>query len=324
MQVTAGSAHFRGSGNGFLDDVLRGMSNEQKVLYSKYFYDDAGSRYFDQICDLEEYYPYRTELEMLPRVSRELAGVIEEDIDLVEFGAGSLVKVRPVLENLGSVRRYVPIDIAGEHLLKASSRLREDFSGDDFRILPVEADFTRDVELPAALDAARDTVRLGFFPGSTIGNFSPEQARELLIRIRQVLGSESWLLIGVDTKKSRSILHRAYNDADGVTARFNKNLLRRINRELNANFNLDNFEHNAFYNESKGRIEMHLVSMDDQEVSIDGRVFNITRGETIHTENSYKYSLVEFSMLARRAGWSTHRQWQDGNQLFSHHLLRVS
>lgn len=300
----------------FLGDVLRGLAEEKKTLSSKYFYDDIGSRYFDDICELDEYYPYRTELRMLPDISRDLAEVFHKDIDMVEFGAGSLIKIRPVLRCLDNIKRYIPIDIAGDHLLKASQRLREDLYGID--IVPVQADFTGDIELP---DGDRRSTRMGFFPGSTIGNFSPEQAALLLKKFRESLGENSWLLIGVDTKKSPSILHRAYNDREGVTARFNKNLLTRINRELNGTFDVDKFAHYAFYNVEEGRVEMHLISLEEQKVSVNGVDFSFDTGESIHTENSYKYSPREFSDLAGRAGWHTRRQWLDENRLFSHHLL---
>lgn len=300
----------------FLEDVLQGLGDEKKYLLSKYFYDDIGSRYFDEICELDDYYPYRTELRMLPDISRDLAKAFQNNIDMYEFGAGSLIKIRPVLQHLDNVKRYIPIDIAGDHLLKASRRLHNDLH--DIDIVPVEADFTQNIELP---DGDEDNIRMGFFPGSTIGNFSPEQAAVLLENFRNSLGKGSWLLIGVDTKKSPTILHRAYNDQEGVTARFNKNLLSRINRELNGTFDISKFAHYAFYNIEEGRVEMHLVSLEEQDVSVNGISFSFAAGESIHTENSYKYSPGEFSELAGQAGWSTRRQWQDENQLFSHHLL---
>lgn len=310
-----------GTGDDFLDDVLTGLGYEQKALLSKYFYDDTGSRYFDEICELEEYYPYRTELKMLPEISRDISDMISDDIELVEFGAGSLVKVRPVLDHLGSVKRYVPVDIAGGHLLEASSRLCEEYDHQDIEIMPVEADFTNEVQIPASDIDTKETVRLGFFPGSTIGNFSPDQSVRLLNELRLTLGTGAWLLIGVDTRKAPSILNRAYNDAAGVTAMFNKNMLSRINRELDGNFDLEKFTHYAFYNETKGRIEMHLVSTEDQVVTVNGEEFSFYKGETIHTENSYKYSPGEFVQLAENAGWTPVKMWQDDDKLFSHHLL---
>ena len=320
MQLTALDSYSE-TGNmpePFLGDVLEGLSHEKKKISSKYFYDDVGSRFFDDICELDEYYPYRTELKMLPDISRDLADVIHDPIDVYEFGAGSLIKIRPVIRTLENVNRYVPIDIAGDHLHKACRRLQEEM--DDIEIVPVEGDFTRSIELP---DGNGQATHVGFFPGSTIGNFSPEQAEGLLEKFRQSLGKGSWLLIGVDTKKSPSILHRAYNDHNGVTARFNKNLLVRINRELNGTFDVSKFAHYAFYNLEQGRVEMHLVSLEEQDVYVNGVQFSFETGESIHTENSYKYSTSEFSELAGKAGWSTCRQWLDEDQLFSHHLLHA-
>ncbi len=302
--------------NPFLSDVLNGLCRKQKSLPSKYFYDDAGSKLFDKICGLDEYYLYRTELCMLPHISREIAQVISDELDIIEFGAGSLVKIRLLLKHLNSIRHYLPIDIAGDYLRKATSQLRDEFN--DIKVIPIEADFTNTIKLPNDCDG---TTRMGFFPGSTIGNFSPVQAISLLEKFRKSLGLNSWLLVGVDTKKTPSILHRAYNDGAGVTARFNKNLLLRINRELDGTFNVDNFEHHAFYNIQEGRIEMHLVSLTNHKVSVSGVRFSFQRGESIHTENSYKYSPDEFSELAEHAGWKIKQQWQDENYLFSHHLL---
>lgn len=302
----------------FLQDVLSGLRSDQKNLSPKYFYDEIGSKLFDDICELDEYYPYRTELAMLPGISRDLASMIDDDIDVYEFGAGSLIKIRPVLEHLDCIRRYIPIDIAGNHLLEATNRLCDDFENENVEVVPIEADFTRGIILPRDTD---ETMRMGFFPGSTIGNFPPEQAVGLLREIRASLGNNSLLLIGVDTKKEPWILHQAYNDNNGITAKFNKNLLQRINRELNGTFNLDNFEHYAFYNIYHGRVEMHLVSQANQEVSVNGETFSFRCGETIHTENSYKYSPDEFVRLAADAGWQSVRLWQDEENLFSHHLL---
>ncbi len=306
----------------FLNDVLQGLGRKQKGLPSKYFYDDVGSKLFDEICGLEEYYPYHTELRMLPEISRELAEVFNGKIDVIEFGAGSLVKIRLLLEYLNGVRHYVPVDIAGDYLRKAALELHNehnDFS--DIVVTPIEADFTNLIELP---DNDNGITRMGFFPGSTIGNFSPVQAVSLLDKFRKSLGKDSWLLIGVDMKKSPAVLHRAYNDGAGVTARFNKNLLLRINRELGGTFDVDNFEHYAFYNIQEGRIEMHLVSLVDQQVSVNGVKFSFQRGESIHTENSYKYSPAEFSELAIRAAWKIERQWQDAKYLFNHYLLHAA
>jgi dimethylhistidine N-methyltransferase len=306
------------SEDSFLNDVLQGLTRKQKSLPSKYFYDDAGSKLFDEICGLEEYYPYYAELHMLPVISRELAQEFSGGLDVIEFGAGSLVKIRLLLEHLNLVRHYIPIDIAGDYLRKATSRLGDEFK--DIEVTPVEADFTNPIIFP---DNDNGITRLGFFPGSTIGNFSMVQAAALLEKFRKSLGKNAWLQIGVDTKKSPAVLYRAYNDAAGVTARFNKNLLLRINRELGGTFNVDQFEHFAFYNIQEGRIEMHLVSLVDQKVTVNGVRFALQRGESIQTENSYKYSPGEFSELASKAGWTIKRQWQDEDSLFSHFLLHA-
>jgi len=306
------------SEDSFLNDVLQGLGRKQKTLPSKYFYDDAGSKLFDEICELEEYYPYHTELRMLPVISRELAQEFSGGLDVIEFGAGSLVKIRLLLEHLNGVRHYMPIDIAGDYLRRATSQLGDEFN--DIEVTPVEADFTNPIILP---DNDNSITRMGFFPGSTIGNFSLLQAIALLEKFRKSLGKNAWLLVGVDTKKSPAVLYRAYNDAAGVTARFNKNLLLRINRELGGTFDVDHFEHYAYYNIQEGRIEMHLVSLVDQEVSVNGVRFALQRGESIETENSYKYSPSEFSGLANDAGWTIIRKWQDEADLFSHFLLHA-
>ena len=306
------------AGDSFLNDVLQGLGRKQKSLPSKYFYDDAGSRLFDEICGLVEYYPYHTELCMLPEIGRGLAELFKGNLDIIEFGAGSLVKIRLLLEHLNGIRHYVPVDIAGDYLRRAALELDNDFS--NIEVTPIEADFTNPIELP---ENDIGVIRMGFFPGSTIGNFSPSQAVSLLDGFRKSLGKGAWLLIGVDMKKSPSILYRAYNDAAGVTARFNKNLLLRINRELDGTFDVNNFEHYAFYNIQQWRVEMHLVSLVEQKVLVNGVRFSFRCGESIHTENSYKYSSDEFSELALRAGWKIEREWQDADHLFSHYLLHT-
>ncbi len=300
-----------------LRDVVEGLSQSPKRLPSKYFYDSAGSQYFEEICELEEYYPYRTELAMLPSIAQDISHTLQHDWDVVEFGAGSLVKIRLLLKHLPQIKRFLPIDIAGDHLQAAATKLKREFP--ELDIQPIAADFTNRVELPDT----ESTKKLGFFPGSTIGNFSPEQAVTFLEHARQSLGQGALLLIGVDTKKSPDILHRAYNDKLGVTKKFNRNILTHINREALADFDEDKFEHYAFYNPAEGRIEMHLISRERQQVSVDGYRFEILEGENIHTENSHKYTPEEFLALAARAGWRSVRKWLAGKQLFSVHLLRA-
>jgi dimethylhistidine N-methyltransferase len=305
------------SDNQFSIDVIEGLRKQQKQLPSKYFYDSKGSQLFDRICDLPEYYPYRTELSMLPKISQDMDAILQEKHHIVEFGAGSLVKIRLLLEEMAQVESYVPIDIAGEHLNKSSQLLKKEFR--HLNVHPVIADFTQQVRLPDMSDASC----LGFFPGSTIGNFTPDDAIQFLISARKTLGNNPLLLIGVDTKKHPAILHDAYNDKQGVTAAFNQNILVRINREACANFNVDQFQHYAYYNMAASRIEMHLVSQQDQQIQIGTDRIFISEGESIHTENSHKYTPREFSQLASHAGWDTLNTWTDDNHMFSVHLLGI-
>ncbi|MDV6316435.1 L-histidine N(alpha)-methyltransferase [Idiomarina sp. HP20-50] len=302
----------------FLHDVLAGLRLPQKELSPKYFYDAQGSKYFDQICELEEYYPYRTELSLLPEVARELKQYFMNQsitgIQLVEFGAGSLRKVKPVLQELTMVEEFTAIDISGEHLKEASADLEESFP--ELPIKAAQGDFTQPIKL-----ALSNATAMGFFPGSTIGNFSPEEALRFLRNARTTLGDGGYLLLGVDTKKDQQMLEAAYNDSQNITARFNKNILIRINRELDANFQLDQFEHTAIYNQKLGRIEMHLRSLVRQTVEIAGEDFQFDEGETIHTENSYKYHPHEFEQLAAEAGWQREGLWLAQNDIFSVMLL---
>ncbi len=300
----------------FMIDVLTGLSHCQKTIPPKYFYDEQGSHYFDAICELDEYYPYRTELALLPRVAADLAGLWQEPLNVVEFGAGALKKIHPLLENIKTIASFTPIDIAGDYLRAQSRALQRKYP--HLKIQPVVGDFTETVPLPKHSTECR----LGFFPGSTIGNFTPVEARQFLGNVSETLGPDSYLLIGVDTKKSPNVLHRAYNDSQQLTAAFNKNLLTRINRELKADFVVDQFEHYAFYNTAQGRIEMHLVSRQNQQVSIDNLSFPFAAGESIHTESSYKYSVDEFRSLARTAHWRTSRTWLSDDGYFSLHLLQ--
>lgn len=302
----------------FLHDVLNGLRLQQKSLSPKYFYDTQGSRYFDQICQLDEYYPYRTELSLLPQVAQDLQQYFDQhgidQLQLVEFGAGSLHKVQPLLDTLSNVREFTAIDISGEHLQAASAELTQLYP--DLPIKPVQGDFTKAMQLDVS-----EATPLGFFPGSTIGNFDPDDALAFLRNARKTLGSGSYMLLGVDTKKDRSMLEDAYNDRLGITARFNKNLLTRINRELGANFSLEQFEHLAHYNDDKGRIEMHLRSRTEQRVNVAGESFTFAEGETIHTENSYKYHPDEFEAVTEAAGWQRESLWLADHGIFAITLL---
>jgi L-histidine N-alpha-methyltransferase len=299
-------------------DVYAGLGAGQKTLPAKYFYDEAGSRLFDAICALDEYYLTRTETGILARHAAAITAGMGEHPVLVEFGAGSSVKVRLLLDALPSVRAFMPIDISGEHLLASCAQLAHAYPR--LHIIPVVGDFTQTIDLSAV---APTGLRTGFFPGSTIGNFGPARARDLLAGMARVLGRRARLVIGVDLVKSTALLEAAYDDANGVTAAFNLNLLERINRELDADFRLDRFRHKAFFNATESRIEMHLESLRAQNVRVGTRTFSFAAGETIHTENSYKYTLDSFAALADAAGWRTRRTWTDDSRLFSVHLLQA-
>jgi L-histidine Nalpha-methyltransferase len=302
----------------FLSDVLEGLARSAKTLPCKYFYDARGSALFDRICTLPEYYPTRTELAILRRHAPAMAAAIGPRCLLVEYGSGSSTKTRLLLDRLADPAAYVPVDISREHLLQSAAALAAHYPR--LRVTPVCADFTRPFALPDVPDAARV---VGYFPGSTIGNFAPADARKFLADIAEQCGPGGALLIGVDLTKPRSVLEPAYDDARGVTAEFNRNLLRRANRELGADFDLAAFDHRAFWNASLGRVEMHLVSRRDQVVRIAGRAIPFAKGESIHTENSHKYELAGFAALAAAAGFTVERVWTDDAELFSVQLLRV-
>lgn len=295
----------------FLRDVLQGLQAQPKTLPSKYFYDERGSRLFDAICGLDEYYLTRTEVAILRDHAAEMADCVGGPCVLIEYGSGSSLKTGILLDHLPPGATYVPVDISGEHLHRAAAGIAQRYP--TVAVSPVCADFTRPFDLPADEDGRR----VAYFPGSTIGNFEPPAAVELLANIAALVGGGGGLLIGVDLRKSPRILEPAYNDRRGVTARFNLNLLRRINRELGADFDLARFQHHAFFNGSDGRIEMHLISLADQTVRLGGRRIELRHGETIHTENSYKHSLDGFRRLAAAAGWSVEQIWCDPGRLFS-------
>ena len=301
----------------FAADVVAGLTAKPKQLPPKYFYDAAGSALFEQITRLPEYYPTRCELALLHENAVAMASFFPSACALVEFGSGSSRKARILLGAAATVEAYVPIDISGDFLQQDAAQLRRDFP--HLAVHPVIADFTVASELPSAV---AHMPRVGFFPGSTIGNFEPHEAAAFLRRAARLLGAGAALLVGVDLIKAPDILYRAYNDAAGVTAKFNLNLLGRINRELGADFDLSAFEHHAFYNAERRRIEMHLASTRRQKVRVCGATVEFRAGETIHTENSYKYSIDSFQALAHGSGWSPLAVWNDG--LFSVHLLRTT
>jgi L-histidine N-alpha-methyltransferase len=302
----------------FKADVLAGLSRIQKSIPPRYFYDAAGSALFDRICDTREYYVTRAELEILASHAGELAELLGPDVTLVELGSGSSLKTGLLLQHLQLPRAYVPVDLCKEALEASARRLHQRHPG--LLVLPVRADFTHSFPLPpAAARAARIAV---FFPGSTIGNLGPDDAQLLLRKIRRRVADNGWLIVGVDMPKPVEILERAYNDSQGLTAAFNRNLLVRIRDELGAVIEPEAFDHHAWYNTEAGRIEMHLRSREDQLVHLDGQSFRFRPGETLHTENSYKYSVAGFTALAERSGFRSHAVWHDQDGLFAVHLLR--
>jgi dimethylhistidine N-methyltransferase len=297
----------------FQDDVLAGLNAAPKRLPPKYFYDGAGSLLFERITELPEYYPTRTEIQILRERAAEIARLVEPGAALVEFGSGSSKKARILLRALRPLAAYVPVDICGEMIEQEALELRSDFPA--LKVLPVTADITQKFALPPPAQAA--PVRVGFFPGSTIGNFEPHEAAAFLRNARHILGAGAMLIIGADLIKPVDVLNAAYNDAAGVTAKFNLNLLVRINRELGGTFNLDTFKHHAFYNRERHRIEMHLASLKRQKVKVAGETIEFRAGETIHTENSYKYSIESLGALAHGAGWQPAAVWTDERKYFS-------
>jgi dimethylhistidine N-methyltransferase len=303
----------------FLSEAVAGLSRPQKTLPCKYLYDDEGSRLFNEICELEEYYPTRTETQILQDNIEEIASLMGRECRLVEFGSGSSTKTRHLLAHLPCLSGYIPIDICGAQLIESAARLASEFPG--LEINPLEADYGEILEIPDTRRKPRRTV--AFFPGSTIGNFDPISAGAFMRNIAFLCGRDGGLLIGVDRKKSRHILEPAYNDRKGVTARFNLGILARANRELGADFDLSAFRHHAPYNETQGRIEMHLVSQRAQIVNLDSQEFRFEAGEYITTEHSYKYTLPGFAGLASRAGFELVKNWEDRNHLFSVLFLRV-
>ena len=303
----------------FEADVLRGLAASPKRLSPKYFYDDAGSLLFERITDVPEYYPTRCEMSILRENAGAIAALIRPGAALVEFGAGAAKKARILLEAAPQIACYVPVDICGEMIEREAAELGPDVPA--LAVLPVTADFTKSFELPDAAKAA--AARVGFFPGSTIGNFEPHEAAAFLAHAARILGAGAVLIIGVDLIKSAEVLKAAYNDKAGVTAAFNLNLLQRINRELGGTFKLDTFEHHAVYNPERHRVEMHLASRERQKVKVAGETIDFRAGETIHTENSYKYSVESLSALARGAGWLPAAAWTDVDKYFSIQAFRL-
>jgi dimethylhistidine N-methyltransferase len=297
----------------FEADVLEGLRTIPKSMPAKYFYDAAGSQLFERITELPEYYPTRCEISILRDRGADIAKLIPSGAALVEFGSGSSKKARILLSVAPKLAAYVPVDICGEMIEQEAAELRADFPA--LKVLPVTADICKPFELPE--EAKQAAVRIGFFPGSTIGNFEPHEASAFLRNAANILGPGCSLIVGADLIKSADVLNAAYNDAQGVTAQFNLNLLTRINRELGGTFQLSTFEHHAFYNRERHRIEMHLASLKRQKVRVAGETIEFRAGETIHTENSYKYSVESLAALARGVGWLPLGAWTDTRKFFS-------
>ena len=303
----------------FRDAVLSGLSRPKKAIPCKFFYDERGSALFEEICRLPEYYPTRTEIAILEDNAGEIAAQMGSHARIIEFGSGASVKARILLQAIDRPAAYVAVDISREHLREAAASLAEDFP--DVAIVAVCADYTGPFALPPL--PGRGGTRIGFFPGSTIGNFNPEEAARFLSNCAHILGPGGEMIIGVDLKKETSLLDAAYNDRAGITAAFNLNLFERINRELDGDLDLDRFEHYAFYSEMRGRVEIYIRSLADQRAIIAGRRFSFAAGELIHTEYSYKYAVEEFRALAARAGFRPVDTWTDPGDLFSVHYFRL-
>jgi len=301
---------------GFRRDVEAGLSRSPKRLGSKYFYDEIGSKLFEDICELKEYYPTRVETALLAAIAPEIAPVIPEDAVLIEFGSGASTKTELILRAAPHIGAYAPLDISIDALNDAVDRIKAGHPS--LEVTPIVGDFTQAFALPEALEGRPLT---GFFPGSTIGNFTPEEACGFLARARSLLGPGSRFEVGVDVVKDAAVLTAAYDDAAGVTADFNMNLLARINRELAGDFDLDAFYHRAVWNAAESRMEMHLVSERDQIVRVGEARFAFAAGETIHTENSYKYTPGAFEALAAAAGWRVEALWTAPPPAFSVFLL---
>jgi dimethylhistidine N-methyltransferase len=301
----------------FRDAVYKGLSRKPKQISPKFFYDETGSKLFEAILDQPEYYIPNVEKELIQRYANEFAELIEPGAVLIEPGSGSCEKVQVLLDSVVPVA-YVPMDISGDFLKQSACDLGKKFPW--LRIYAACLDFTHKMILPQGVPQGR---RIVFIPGSSLGNFNPLEVQRFLIGIHQLIGKGGGLLVGIDRKKEHATLNAAYNDKAGITAKFNLNLLSRINNELNGNFDHDKFKHFAYYNDTLGRIEMHLISLEEQQVDISGQKFRFTQGESIHTENSYKYSPDEFINLANTGGFKHRKIWSDNDNLFSIYFLEA-
>lgn len=299
------------SSRNILNEVLTGLSKSQKTLPSKYFYDKIGSGLFEKICELDEYYLTRTEISILLNNIDDISNVMGKNIRLVELGSGSSLKTRLILDHVENIHSYIPVDISEDFLTDIVKDLQKEYP--NLKIQPVAADYTEGFSIPGSPESG--SRKIAYYPGSTIGNFTRDNARNFIGSISQLVGKEGGLLIGFDLIKDRKTLIEAYDDSEGVTAAFNKNILNRINKELNADFNIDRFEHRVLFNETEKRIEMHLVSTNNQRVTVAGREFFFEEGETIHTENSHKYSLESFREMTEPY-FSDVTTWTDSESKF--------
>jgi L-histidine Nalpha-methyltransferase len=305
----------------FHDAMRKTLASDRKSIAPKFLYDEAGADLFGQITRLPEYYPTRTEVGILTRHAPEMAAAIGPHARLIEFGASSSAKVRILLAALDQPRAYVPIDVSADHLRAVAEEVARDFEG--LEVVAVCADYTQPFALPAEVMMGHGR-KVGFFPGSSIGNLEPHEAELFLSQWGRQLGSEGAMLVGVDLRKDGSVLQRAYDDAAGVTAKFTMNLLARANRELGTDFDLDAWRHDAAWQDAESRIAIHLKSLEDQIVHLDGEAYRIAEGERIHTEYSYKYTVEGFADLARKAGFAPRAVWTDDARMFSVHYLEVA
>jgi len=313
-------ANYNRIDNDFLRDVIEGLGKNPKTLKPKYFYDNRGAQLFTEICTTPEYYPTRTEIKILNQNAEDIASQIGDNTALIEYGSGALEKIKILLNFLKEPVGLIPVDISEDQLFVSAKNLENLYP--NLEILPVAADFTKPIPIPGFSQPPKKY--LAFFPGSTIGNFEPDLAIQFLQGVTKTIGLDGLLLIGFDLKKDIETLLAAYDDQRGITASFNKNLLSRVNAELGGNFNLNTFEHVARYNENKGRIEMHLKSTTEQTVSINKELFEFLEGETIHTENCYKFTKESFTAMSSKAGLSPVKTWTDDKNLFAVMLLRTT
>lgn len=299
------------------EEVLQGLRKTQKSLPSKYFYDERGSQLFEEITELDEYYPTRTEISIMQHNMPDIIRTVGSDVVLMELGSGSSNKTRLLLDHLSCITAYIPVEISDQFLESVVQNLTSDYP--DLTVKPISTDYTQPFELPEINQPYSQLVV--FYPGSTIGNFRPTEAKQFLDTIAGLMEPDDAMLIGVDLKKDTEVLEAAYNDQQGITAAFNKNILRHINRNLDGNFDSGNFKHDAFYNKVEGRIEMHLIAQQDHSVTVAGEEFSFQKGESIHTENSYKYNIAEFENLVS-TWFSVEKIWTDANDYFSIQYLQ--